>query len=134
MHVDRENRSAKFWLDPDVVLAKNHGYSRKELRDIERIMRENLEVLRNVMATDDTLSVDLEDGRTVSIPIGWYPRLAYGTPAERANFQISGAGYGIHWPDLDEDIGIEGLLLRKKSTESPSSFERWLQRRKQKQA
>jgi hypothetical protein len=88
----------------------------------------------NVMATEDTLSVDLEDGRTVSVPIGWYPRLAHGTPAERANFQISGAGYGIHWPDLDEDIGIEGLLLGKKSTESPSSFERWLQRRKQTQA
>ena len=87
----------------------------------------------NVMVTDDTLSVDLEDGRTLSVPIGWYPRLAYGTPAERANFQISGAGYGIHWPDLDEDIGVEGLMLGKKSTESPASFERWLQRRRQKQ-
>ena len=85
----------------------------------------------NVMVADDTLSVDLEDGRTVSVPIGWYPRLAHGTPTERANFQISGAGYGIHWPDLDEDIGVEGLLLGKKSTESPASFERWLQRRKQ---
>ena len=84
----------------------------------------------NATVTDDTLSVDLEDGRTISIPIGWYPRLAHGTPAERANFQISGAGYGIHWPDLDEDIGVEGLLLGKKSTESPVSFERWLQRRK----
>lgn len=83
----------------------------------------------NVTVTDDTLSVDLEDGRTIAIPIGWYPRLAYGTPAERANFQISGAGYGIHWPDLDEDIGIEGLLLGRKSTESQASFERWLQRR-----
>ena len=85
----------------------------------------------NVMVTDDTLSVDIEDGRTVSVPIGWYPRLAHGTPAERANFQISGAGYGIYWSDLDEDIGVEGLLLGKKSTESPASFERWLQRRKQ---
>ncbi|MGA9347812.1 MAG: DUF2442 domain-containing protein [Anaerolineae bacterium] len=85
----------------------------------------------NVTTTDDTLSVDLDDGRTVSAPIGWYPRLAYGTPAERANFQISSAGYGIHWPDLDEDIGVEGLLLGKKSTESFASFERWLQRRKQ---
>ncbi len=84
-----------------------------------------------VTVTEDTLSVDLEDGRTVSVPIGWYPRLANGTPVERANFQISGAGLGIHWPDLDEDIGIEGLLLGKKSTESPGSFERWLQRRKQ---
>ena len=84
----------------------------------------------NVMVTEDTLSVDLEDGRTVSVPIGWYPRLAHGTPAERTNFRISGAGYGIHWPDLDEDIGVEGLLLGKKSTEDPASFERWLQRRK----
>ena len=88
----------------------------------------------NVTVTDDTLSVDLEDGRTIAIPIGWYPRLAHGAPAERASFQISGAGYGIHWPDLDEDIGVEGLLLGKKSTESPASFERWLQRRKQSQA
>jgi hypothetical protein len=82
-----------------------------------------------VATSDDTLSVDLDDGRTVSVPIGWYPRLSYGTPAERANFQLSGAGYGIHWPDLDEDIGIGGLLLGKKSGESPASFARWLRRR-----
>ena len=82
-----------------------------------------------IAVTDDTLTVDLEDGRTISVPIVWYPRLAYGTPAERANFQIVGAGYGVHWPDLDEDIGVEGLLLGKKSTESPASFERWLLRR-----
>ncbi len=84
----------------------------------------------NVVVTEDTLSVDLEDGCTVSVPIGWFPRLAHGTPFERANFLISGAGYGIHWPDLDEDIGVEGLLLGKKSSENPASFERWLQRRK----
>ena len=85
----------------------------------------------NVTINDDTLSADLEDGRTVSVPIGWYPRLVHGTPAERADFQVSSAGYGIHWPDLDEDIGVEGLLVGKKSTESPASFERWLQRRKE---
>ncbi len=85
----------------------------------------------NVSVTDDTLSVELEDGRTIAVPIAWYPRLAYGTPEERAHFQISGAGYGIHWPDLDEDIGVEGLVLGKKSTESPASFQRWLQQRKQ---
>jgi uncharacterized protein DUF2442 len=85
-----------------------------------------------VEVTDDTLSIDLEDGRSVFVPIGWYPRLANGTPAERANLQISGAGYGVHWPDLDEDIGVEGLLLGKHSSESPSSFERWLQRRREK--
>lgn len=85
----------------------------------------------NVAVTDDTLSVDLEDGRTISVPIGWYPRLVHGTPTERTHCQISAAGYGVHWPDLDEDIGVEGLLLGKKSAESPASFERWLQRRKE---
>lgn len=80
----------------------------------------------HVTVTDDTLSVDMEDGRTVSVPIGWYPRLAHGTPKERSNFEISGAGFGLHWPDLDEDIGIEGLLLGKRSTENPASFQKWL--------
>ncbi len=82
-----------------------------------------------VSIDDDTLTVDLEDGRTISVPIGWYPRLAHGTPAERENFQVSGAGFGIYWPDLDEDIGVEGMLLGKKSTESMTSFERWLKNR-----
>jgi hypothetical protein len=86
--------------------------------------------ITRVDVTDDMLAVDLEDGRTIAVPIGWYPRVAYGTPSERANFQISGAGHGIHWPDLDEDIGVDGLLLGKRSTESQASFERWLQRRK----
>ena len=84
----------------------------------------------NVVVTDDTLTVDLEDGRTISVPIGWYPRLAYGTPEEQNNFELSGAGRGIHWPDLDEDIGIEGLLLGKKSSESADSFAKWLTKRK----
>ena len=85
----------------------------------------------NVITTHDTLSVDLDDGRTISVSIGWYPRLAHGTPAERANAQISGAGYGIYWSDLDEDVGIEGLLLGKKPTESPVSFGEWLRWREQ---
>ena len=84
----------------------------------------------SVTVTDDTVSVDLEDSRTIAVPIGWYPRLAHGTLAERTNVQISGAGYGMHWPELDEDIGIEGLLMGKQSTESAASFERWLQQRK----
>lgn len=83
-----------------------------------------------VTITDDTLSADLEDGRTISVPVSWYPRLAYGRVEEREQFQISGAGYGIHWPELDEDVSVEGLLLGKRSTESPASFERWLQRRR----
>lgn len=85
--------------------------------------------IERVTVTDDTLSADLEDGRTIAVPIGWYPRLAYATADERANFQISGAGYGIHWPDLDEDIGIEGMLLGRKSAESRESFARWLKER-----
>ncbi len=84
-----------------------------------------------VTVTEDTLSVDLADGRTIAVPLGWYPRLVYGTPMERANVQIAGAGQGLHWPDLDEDIGVEGLLLGKKSTESAQSFAQWLARRRQ---
>jgi hypothetical protein len=87
----------------------------------------------SVSVTDDTLSVDLEDGRTIAVPIVWYPRLARATESERNNSQISGGGYGMHWPDLDEDIGVEGLLLGKRSSESASSLERWLKHRREKQ-
>ncbi len=83
----------------------------------------------SVTVTDDTLSVDLEDGRTISVPIGWFPRLAHGSSEERLNVQMSGAGYGLHWPDLDEDIGVEGLMLGKRSTESAVSFDAWLKSR-----
>ena len=88
----------------------------------------------NVTITDDTLSVDLADGRTIAVPLVWYPRLAYGTDKERLNFQIAGAGYGIHWPDLDEDIGVEGLLLGKQSLESEAAFAQWLAQRPQVQS
>ena len=95
-----------------------------------RLEHLNLPRVINASVTDDTLSVDLEDGRTVSVPIGWYPRLAHGTSAERANVQIAGSGFGLHWPDLDEDIGIEGILLGRRSNESAKSFEKWLKARK----
>lgn len=83
----------------------------------------------HVTVSDDTLAADLEDGRSIAVPIGWYPRLSHATPEERANFVISGAGYGIHWPELDEDIGVEGMLLGKKSGESAASLARWLEGR-----
>ncbi len=86
--------------------------------------------ITHIRVDDITLSVDLEDGRTVSVPVGWFPRLANGTPEEKAKFQISGAGYSVHWPDLDEDIGVEGLLFGRRSAESPTSFNQWLSRRK----
>jgi hypothetical protein len=80
-----------------------------------------------VRVTNDVLSVDLEDGRTVTVPIVWYPRLRHGTQAERENFEIG--PYGIHWADLNEDISIRGLLLGNKSGESPRSLQRWLELR-----
>ena len=83
-----------------------------------------------VTITHDTLATDSEDGRSIAVPIGWYPRLSYATPAEREHFEISGAGYGIRWPDLDEDIGVEGMLLGKKSGESAESLARWLEARR----
>jgi hypothetical protein len=79
-----------------------------------------------VSITDDTLSVDLSDGRAISVPIAWYPRLLNGTAAERGNLQLIGAGEGIHWPDLDEDLSVEGLLAGRPSAESGQSLQRWL--------
>ena len=68
------------------------------------------ERIRDVRVADDTISVDLFDGRTITVPLTWYPRLLHATPEERANWCIAGAGYGIHWPDLDEDLTAQGLL------------------------
>ena len=79
--------------------------------------------------TESTLTVDLDDGRTISAPLAWYPRLIHGTPEERNDWRISGAGWGIQWPDLDEDISVKGLLAGNPSGESQSSFERWLESR-----
>jgi len=84
----------------------------------------------NVVVTDDTLTVDLSDGRTISVPLAWYPRLFHGTPDERANWQMIGRGEGIHWPQLDEDISVEGLIAGKASGESQRSFAKWLDKRR----
>lgn len=86
--------------------------------------------IARVDVTADRLSVHLTDGRVISTPLEWYPRLAHGTPQERARYELSGGGYGIHWPDLDEDISIEGLLAGRRSGESDRSFRRWLERRR----
>ena len=68
------------------------------------------ERVKNVRFTDDTIAVDLIDGRTIIVPLAWYPRLLDATVEQRRNWQLSGAGYGIHWPDIDEDLSTEGLL------------------------
>ena len=83
----------------------------------------------DVKVTEDTLSVDLTDGRTICVPLGWYPRLDHADAEETANWRLIGKGQGIHWEDIDEDISIEGLLAGKPSGESQSSFKRWLQER-----
>ncbi|MFQ5651963.1 MAG: DUF2442 domain-containing protein [bacterium] len=77
------------------------------------------------------LTVDLADGRSIVIPLAWYPRLVHGSPAERQNWQLLGNGYAIEWPDLDEHIGVEGLLAGRRSGESKESLERWLACRRQ---
>jgi len=80
----------------------------------------------NVSLTDDTLSVDLSDGRSISVPIAWFPRLLHSTEQERNNWRLIGNGQGIHWEDIDEDISIEGLIAGRPSGESQESFKKWL--------
>lgn len=75
--------------------------------------------------TDEAIEVVLADGRTLTVPLEWYPRLQHGSPRERKNWRLIGSGVGIHWPDLDEDISVEGLLAGRRSGESAASVERW---------
>jgi hypothetical protein len=82
-----------------------------------------------VSVTDDTLLIELADGRSVSAPLAWYPRLMHGTQQERANHRLIGGGEGIHWPELDEDISVEGVLAGRASGESQRSFQKWMESR-----
>ena len=84
---------------------------------------------RSVRVTSDTLRVDLSDGRTISVPVGWYPRLAHATAEERNDWRLIARGRGIHWETIDEDISVEGLLAGRSSGESQSSFKQWLDSR-----
>jgi hypothetical protein len=93
-----------------------------------------LETERDVFAESvsfsaDALIVRLDDGRSLSVPLAWYPRLLHGTAAERENYELLGDGEGIHWPELDEDISVEGLLAGRRSAESAASLMKWRQRR-----
>jgi len=84
---------------------------------------------QKVGVSEDSLVVDLADGRTIIAPLVWYPRLWHGTPAERGHFEISGDGILIHWPDLDEDLSVSGILAGRRSGESPQSLKKWLEKR-----
>jgi uncharacterized protein DUF2442 len=83
----------------------------------------------NFDLTDDTLSVDLSDARSIAVPLVWFPRVLHATTAERGNWRFIGRGQGIHWDDLDEDISVEGLLAGRLSGESQTSLKRWLDSR-----
>ena len=91
--------------------------------DIEELRAVNLSI------TEEALSLDLSDGRTTIVPLIWYPRLWYGTPSERDNFEIIGDGTLIHWPDLDEDLSVAGIAAGRRSGESQKSLKSWLEKR-----
>lgn len=84
---------------------------------------------QDMSITEDTLAVELLDGRSLSVPLTWYPRLVHGTAEERSNWRLIGQGSGIHWPALDEDLSVEDLLAGRASGESQRSFKRWLSQR-----
>ncbi len=93
-------------------------------------LRVNVSYADDIKVTEDTLIAELHDGRIISVPLSWYPRLTHATPAERDNWELIGDGQGIHWPDLDEDISMEMLLAGSMSGESPQGFQRWLEAKK----
>ena len=78
--------------------------------------------VRDVTVGEDELTVALMDGRTITVPLAWYPRLEAGTPAQRAHWEMAGAGYGIHWPELDEDLSTEGLLAGARAPRGAASW------------
>lgn len=93
------------------------------------VVNQQIPSAQDVKVTDDTLSVDLGDGRTISVPLAWFPRLVHATTKERNNWRLIGSGEGIHWENLNEDISIEGLLAGQASGESQVSFKKWLEKR-----
>ena len=94
-------------------------------------LKVNVSYADGIKVTEDALTAELHDGRIISVPLSWYPRVTHATPQERDNWELIGTGEGIHWPDLDEDISIEMLLAGVPSGESPRSFKRWLEAKRE---
>jgi Protein of unknown function (DUF2442) len=92
-------------------------------------MEIEIPLVENVGVSEDTLCVDLSDGRSISVPLAWYPRLSHASSSERKRWRLIGRGVGIHWEELDEDISVEGLLAGRPSGESQASFSKWLAKR-----
>lgn len=114
-----------------VITPEDFEATRAELSELWRRMKlparaEGADIrVRDVAVSEDELTVALMDGRTISVPLAWYPRLAAGTPEQRAHWELAGAGYGIHWPELDEDLSTEGLLA---GARAPRGSETWRSR------
>jgi hypothetical protein len=111
---------------------QSSGLTPYDCKTAEALLEMKLIVMvsaQNVQVTDEALIVDLSDARTVSVPLAWFPRLLQGTPEERNKWRLIGDGEGIHWPELDEDISVENLILGKPSGESQRSFKKWLEAR-----
>ena len=126
--MDRAGASANVWLDL-VTLASNVGYPAHGLSIILRLVRKHqpelLEAWNDFFGagfSQDELSVALMDGRTITVPLAWYPRLAVGTPEQRGRWEVAGGGYGIHWPELDEDLSTEGLLAGARAPRGSASW------------
>jgi hypothetical protein len=96
-------------------------------------INESAEPLAAKVSVDaESLNVELVDGRTIGVPLAWYPRLFYGSPKERARWELIADGFGIHWPALDEDISVDGLLAGRRSGETPASLAKWMAKRQKK--
>ena len=85
----------------------------------------------NVIVTDESLTVELDDGRTITVPLAWYPRLLHASQQEKNSWRLIGKGRGIHWEAIDEDINVQGLLAGSPSGESRASFKKWFDSREQ---
>lgn len=149
VHVERDDAEAKFWLDP-IRLERSHGFKPKELAKIQVLIGQHKcgfwrvgmassatdnpdAFARHIVITDDTLSVELADGRTIAAPLAWYPRLSHATSKERSTWRLIAGGRGIHWPLVDEDISVQNLLAGQPSAESQASLKKWLAERNKKQ-
>jgi len=108
-----KNIKGNFWRDGMTTLA----------------VKLDLPYAEKVRVTEDTLNVDLSDGRTISVPLTWFPRLVHATREQRDNWRLIGRGHGIHWDDIDEDVSVEGIIAGRPSGESQSSFKKWLEER-----
>ena len=124
VHVERDDSTCKFWLEP-IELVRSHGFSARELilsaglstPITQRFWRHGMNTvasseprIQDVRITEDEIIAHLADGRVISVPLAWSWRLSEATPKQRAHFRLIGSGQGVHWPDVDEDISVEGML------------------------